>query len=132
MLIEINLPTATEAHRYASQCSAEIAQQQERHRLAMVSKGVESFPKLVGWLTQLIQDHSSKGCFNLQCDLVDTRFLENHNFYVDTRIDYRFDGYFTREMGDQLEKLFKLAGYSVSVWCYNVSTYRTAEITIHW
>lgn len=124
----IVIPNATEMKKVADIEQQWLAIEYEQKIL----KGWQSVDELIAYIAQRIYMASASGQYCIEFDIADNRYDEAK---LDHRISFYYQGYFTYEMAEYVEQIFKKCGYNARV-CHlikaNNKCYRSGSVYVSW
>lgn len=133
MKLEVNIiemPNAYSVNKETAIRKAiiEKEQQLEKERIAMQS--IKEINNLIIFINNQIEKAKNNGIYGFSFNLDDNAFSEK-----DERCLYHFDGYFSHEIAEAIEEVYKEFGFKCSVYRYewaHSKCYRSGEIKISW
>lgn len=131
-VVTLTIPSADEM-KTLSMIGAENARAEyEAYCQEMGTRGEAHIPEFVAKVLKDIQKTARKGNRELTLNIVDENFAKVSP--LDPRVNYRYDGWFTRKVANMITDIFKSCGYRISVetFCRTWNCYRSAEIKISW
>jgi hypothetical protein len=131
-VITLTIPSADEMKSLSIMGAEKARAEYEAYCSEMATRGEAYIPEFVSKVLKDIQKTARKGNRELVLNIVDENFSNISS--LDPRVNYRYDGWFTRKVANTIIDIFKSCGYRISVetFCRTWNCYRSAEIKISW